>query len=328
MFVKVEKTTVKAPSSSPGALRSQDGRGRRHRQSFVEPPELIAFISHLLSDRRSRQTARQYRAVVRRFLLWVRKAPRAVTVEDLEGYKTYLSLERQLAVNTLYNSVKGIQAFYRFLEMDVAKELRPPRRRQTLPKYLSEHQVREIFETSARLSLESITEAKRVQWLRNHTILVVLAYTGLRVSELCAMNVEDVDFREGTIRVQGKGDKQRLVVFESQTRQALQAYLPVRILPDAAPNAIFASQKRIRLSPLTVERIVAACGRKAGLLVQITPHTLRHTMATTLLKNGADIRIIQQLLGHSSIATTQIYTHVDRGHLKGAYDDARPRYGR
>jgi integrase/recombinase XerD len=204
--------------------------------------------------------------------------------------------------------------------MEIAKNLVPPKRSASLPKYLSEEEMARLFE-AARSDI--------VNGIRDYAILAVLGYTGLRVSELCYLNVEDIDFKEKTIKVRsGKGDKDRLVIFEDKTENALKEHLTYknRHICKDDPAAIFASAVKGRMIPRTVEEIVKKYAKLAGINKQVTPHVLRHTMATTLLKHGADIRIIQQLLGHASIATTQIYTHVDEEMLKRAYNKSKPEY--
>ncbi len=139
------------------------------------------------------------------------------------------------------------------------------------------------------------------------------------------MNCEDIDLIERTIHVySGKGDKDRIVIFEEQTSVCLRRWLEQREIVDH--DALFLNRYNGRLSSRSIERLVQKYAAKANIRKRVTPHILRHTLATTLLRRGADIRIIQQLLGHASVATTQIYTHVDDKMLKGAYDKAAPEY--
>jgi integrase/recombinase XerD len=124
----------------------------------------------------------------------------------------------------------------------------------------------------------------------------------------------------------GKGDKDRIVVLEESTASALRNYLSERYKRNTKTNRVFISQKNTPISPLSVERIVKKYARKAGIVKKVTPHVLRHTLATTLLNNGADIRFIQTILGHASLNTTQIYTHVDNENLKKIYEKTKPSY--
>jgi len=243
-----------------------------------------------------------------------------VKTEDLERYKAYLAVEKEAAKTTIYINIKSLQAFFEFLRLDIAKDVKPPKRPGSLPKYLNEEEVWKLFEAVA---------ADQFNGKRDLAILSVLAYTGLRVSELTHLDVEDLDFNEKTIRVRaGKGDKDRIVIFEENTEKAIRTHLkdPDRQISKDEPGALFVSSKKTRIGPLRIERLIKHYAEKAGIEKNVTPHVLRHTMATALLKRGADIRIIQQLLGHSSIATTQIYTHVDQHMLRTVYSKSKPKY--
>ena len=280
-------------------------------ETFRVPKELHDFKEQLMVDKKSKYTVKEYGILVELLLRWVKKAPRSVTPADLELYKRYLSLDRKSAKTTLYLSIKAIQAFYRYLEMDVAKNLKPPKRGEPIPKYLSEGEMAALLKVAAEDS-------------RDNAMILTLGYTGVRVGELCALNVEDVDFSEGVITVKyGKGDKQRIVLIEEKTISALRKYLDRR---KAVEGALFLSSRRNRIKPCAVQRLVRKYAKRAGIIKKVTPHVLRHTFATTLLRRGADIRIIQQILGHASVATTQIYTHVDDRMLRDAYKKAKPEY--
>jgi len=280
-------------------------------ETFRVPKELYDFKEQLTVDKKSKYTVKEYGILVELLLRWVKKAPRSVTPADLELYKRYLSLDRKNAKTTLYLSIKAIQAFYRYLEMDVAKNLKPPKRGEPIPKYLSEAEMAELLKSCEEDS-------------RDFAMVLTLGYTGMRVGELCGLNVEDVDFSDGVITVKyGKGDKQRIVLIEEKTGTALRKYLDKR---KAVEGPLFLSSRRNRIKPRAVQRIVCKYAKKAGIIKKVTPHVLRHTFATTLLRRGADIRIIQQLLGHASVATTQIYTHVDDRMLRDAYKKAKPQY--
>jgi integrase/recombinase XerD len=273
--------------------------------------ELLAFKEHLQTDKKSQYTVRQYRIIAGLFLDWIKKKPGDVTAEDLEIYKRYLSLDKKYAKTSLYLSIKALQAFFRFLEMDVAEDLKPPKRGEPIPRYLSEGEMATLLKAAAEDD-------------RNEAIILTLGYTGLRLGELCALNVEDVDFADDVITVKsGKGDKGRIVLMEERTKESLGQYLQAR---RATAGPLFVSTKGRRINYKAVERLIDKYSKKAGIIKRVTPHVLRHTLATSLLRRGADIRIIQQLLGHASVATTQIYTHVDDRALKDAYKRAKPQY--
>jgi integrase/recombinase XerD len=282
--------------------------------------ELKDFEIHMLTNKRSPRTIKTYLGQVALMLQWINKPVREITSEDLEKYKTYMSIEKEYSKASMYIHIKAIQAFFLFLEMNIAEKMVPPKRSASLPKYLSEEEMARLFEAA---------QNDEVNGIRDYAILTVLGFTGLRLSELCNLNIEDIDFSEKTIKVRsGKGDKDRVVIFEEKTEEALKKHLTYkdRHFSKDEPSALFVSAKKERIASNSVEALVTKYAKIAGINKIVTPHVLRHTMATTLLKHGADIRIIQQLLGHSSIATTQIYTHVDEGMLKKAYDKSKPEY--
>ena len=270
-----------------------------------------SFREHLLADKKSRYTVKQYCLLIRAFLGWIKKEPQQITPEDLEMYKRYLSIERRYSKNSLYLSTMVIHAFFKFLESHTADKMKAPRRGQPMPKYISDDEMRALIEAASENS-EILA------------IILTLGYSGLRVGELCALDVDDVDFSDGIINVRsGKGDKGRIALIEDKTVNALKSHLDAR---KAASGPLFLSTHRQRMNERTVQRIIKKYAKKAGITKKVTPHVLRHTFATTLLKQGADIRIIQQLLGHASVATTQIYTHLDDRALRDAYKRAKPNY--
>jgi integrase/recombinase XerC len=157
---------------------------------------------------------------------------------------------------------------------------------------------------------------------RDRAILELLYASGVRVAELAGLAVEDVDLREGSVRVLGKGRKERVVPIGRKAIEALQAYLGSR---EESRGPLFRNRRGGRLTVRSLHRIVRARGRAAGLVARVTPHTLRHTFATHLLDAGADLRLIQELLGHARLTTTQRYTHVSAERLARVYDAAHPR---
>lgn len=271
------------------------------------------FSEHLTGDKRSKYTVKQYSHFLFHFLKFVDKNLEKITAEDIERFKQYLAIEKQYAKNSIYIAIKSIQAFLKFKGIEIAG-ISAPKRSQQLPKYLNEEEAHDLIE-SAKGNL------------RDYAILRTLAYTGLRVGELCNLEIEDIDFSEGVIHVRsGKGDKDRIVVLEEGTATALKNYLALRYKMGVKTQKVFISRKNLPISPLSVERIVKKYSKQAGILKKVTPHTLRHTLATTLLNHGADIRFIQTLLGHASVSTTQIYTHLDNENLKKMYQKTKPTY--
>lgn len=269
------------------------------------------FQRYLEGDKRSPGTVKRYTLIVRRMLNEINKDPEKITAEDLEQYKQYLAIQKEYSKNSLYTTIKGIQAFFKYLKKDAAADLKPPKRPSQDPKYLTEAEAHALIEASKENA-------------RDYALILVLGYSGLRVGELCSLTIDDIDLSEKVIHVHsGKGDKDRIVVIEEKTIEALKCYITTR---RATTNKLFVSDRHIGISPRTVEYLVKRYAQKAGLTKKVTPHVLRHTLATTLLRRGADIRFIQKILGHSSVATTQVYTHVDDEALKKTYDRAKPEY--
>jgi integrase/recombinase XerC len=160
--------------------------------------------------------------------------------------------------------------------------------------------------------------------VRDRAILELLYSSGIRVSELSSLDIEDLNRREGMIKVRGKGKKERIVPVGSVALDALKSYLIERMLLRKKQKALFLNKSGSRLTDRSVRRIVVKYAREFGIHGKIGPHTLRHTFATHLLHEGADLRVIQELLGHSSLSTTQKYTHLDIRHLMDVYDSAHP----
>ncbi len=273
--------------------------------------EIMEYRRYLEGERRSENTIAEYIYFVEDMFRHIKKRAEDITIQDLKRYKLYLSTRKRYSKNSLYLAIQAIRAYFKYKGLNTAKELSAPRRPKQMPKYLTEDEVRKLL---------SATRDNP----RDYAILSFLAYSGLRVSELCNLKLEDVDFQERVVRVRsGKGDKDRIVVISPRAVEALQEYINTR---DDSLEYLFASRKSERISRVHVFRIVRKYAKKAGIKKDVTPHVLRHTLATTLLKRGVDIRYIQQFLGHSSVATTQIYTHVNDEMLKSVYDKVLQEY--
>lgn len=276
---------------------------------------LNSYRAYLLAEKKSPQTVKQYVFVARSFLAYVSKPIENICLEDVERYKIHLVIEKNYSRNSLYLATKALKSFLRYIKKDFAGEISSPKRSRKLPVYLAEDEVKSLL-------------LKSKENTRDFAIISLLAYTGIRVSELCNLNIDDIDFFEGLIRIRsGKGDKDRVVVIGEEVLLSLRDYMKVRKPVKGGDSAaLFTSNRGRRITPRQVERIIKKYAREAGINKNVTPHVLRHTFATTMLKNGADIRFIQTLLGHSSISTTEIYTHINRRTLKDAYFKFKPNY--
>ena len=253
-------------------------------------------------------------------------APDEITTLDLRGYVASLS-EMDYAKSTIARRLASLRSFFRFgqreelVDSNPAKPLRSPRRGRPLPHFLSSDDLGTLLE--APPSNENLG-------LRDRAILETLYSAGLRVSELVGLSDADVDFEAGIVRVRGKGRRERLAPIGSFAVKALHRWLKVRELAGGKPSPdapVFVNRFGKRITTRSVGRMLEKYLKETGLDHRTSPHTLRHSFATHLLDRGADIRSVQELLGHKSLVTTQIYTHVSTAGLREVYERAHPRAG-
>ncbi|MDI6732141.1 MAG: tyrosine recombinase, partial [Candidatus Margulisbacteria bacterium] len=221
--------------------------------------------------------------------------------------------------------LSAARSFFRFLAREKLIDQNPfenlltPKLPRKLPNFLYPEEMKRLLEAP---------DLKDPLGQRDQAILEVIYGTGLRVAEIVKLNLSDVDFDEGEIRILGKGSKERIVLFGSQAKQSMQNYLkscrPI-ILGSQKSAAFFINRRGIRTTPRLIERLILHYAKKAGITKKVTPHTLRHSFATHLLEGGADLRMVQELLGHTSLSTTQVYTHITKERLKEVYDASHPR---
>lgn len=274
---------------------------------------LKKFQSVMINERKSHNTIKEYLFIVSKFLEFAEKPADRIGMEDIERFKSHMVLDKNYSKSSQYLAIKALKHFFRSMSLDPPPNLTVPRRPMKMPNYLSEKETRGMLEAA------SIDPANRV-------IVLLLAHTGMRVSELCNLKTEDVDLDSSIIRIRsGKGDKDRIVLIPAEVSEELRPYYLERLTDRKCPYFL-RSRRGSRFDTSTVERRIRQIASQAGIVRRITPHVLRHTFATTILRNGGDIRFIQQLLGHASVATTQIYTHVDDESLKALYSKFRPRY--
>jgi len=251
--------------------------------------------------------------------------PSDVTPLDLRGYISALH-DAGYARSTISRRLASLRSFYRYAqreglaEHNPAKPLRNPRRQRQLPHFLSTDEIARLL--AAPNTQESLG-------LRDRAILETTYSAGLRVSELVGMNDDDLDFPAGLTRIRGKGRVERLAPLGSFAVRALQRWLKKRSLAvdqrgdEGTP--VFVNRFGRRLSSRSVSRMLEKYLKVTGLDTRTTPHTLRHSFATHLVDRGADIRSVQELLGHKSLITTQIYTHLSTANLRATYEKAHPR---
>ena len=294
----------------------------------IDIPRVVTdFSTHLILDRGlSRNTAEAYLDDVGKLLSFLKDEGtplRDATRDTLSAFAGALH-DLGIAPTTHARIIAGVRAFFRFLiaegylDEDPSVMLVKPRVDHTLPTVLT---VEEIDSMIAAISLDSPLG------LRNTAIMETLYGCGLRVSELCDLQMSDVYLDEGYIVVTGKGSKQRIVPMSPVAADRIRQYLTER--PEPKPgcgNILFLNRLGARLTRVMIFYIVKSLAEASGIKRNISPHTLRHSFATHLLEGGANLRAIQQMLGHESIATTEIYLHVDRSRLRAEILNHHPRY--
>jgi integrase/recombinase XerC len=286
-------------------------------------PAVAAFLRYLVAERAaSAHTVRGYRADLVDCAGFVeRRALGSLADADARVVRGYLAdlHARGLARTSIARRLATLRSFFRFLarrgrvKANPAREVRTPRLPGRLPAHLPIDQSEALFRQRF---------ADDEPGRRDRAILEVLYASGVRVAELSGLDLEDVDLREGSVRVLGKGRKERVVPLGTKAVEALRAYLGAR---EGGRGPVYRNARGGRLTVRSLHRIVRARARAAGLAGRVTPHTLRHTFATHLLDAGADLRLIQELLGHARLTTTQRYTHVSADRLAKVYDAAHPR---
>ncbi|MBS1723492.1 MAG: tyrosine recombinase XerC [Armatimonadetes bacterium] len=222
---------------------------------------------------------------------------------------------------TRARKLSSLRSFARYLrtigrlEGDPTEALEAPFRRRPLPKTLSQHQAEELLDQAP----ESRTP------LRDRALLELAYSAGLRASELVGLDMIDVDLEEQTVKVMGKGNKERISLFGGACRTAVLEYVRQERTPPKSGDPLFTNDKGLRLSTRTLQNVIKRWALRVGLPPSVSPHTLRHSFATHLLDGGADLKTVQQLLGHENLATTQIYTHVSIERLREAVGKAHPK---
>ncbi len=292
------------------------------------------FTSHLAAERRaSRHTVLAYGGDLRALMAFARaRTPRpALEVIDKLLLRSWLAeLARAVTPTTLSRKLASVRAFFGWLERETlvsknpASMLSSPKLRRKLPRFVAASAAAEIMDAPASAAVSEVERA------RDTALLEVLYGSGLRVSELVGLDLTHVSLEEASLRVLGKGNKERIVPLGSVAKGAVERYLTRR--PELRhprtgsqdERALFLSKKGVRLGVRRVQTLVQRYGALGAGRGDLHPHALRHSCATHLLEGGADLRAIQELLGHSSLSTTQRYTHVSLDQLMSVYDRAHP----
>jgi integrase/recombinase XerC len=279
------------------------------------------FLRYLAAERgASGHTIRSYRKDLDTFFEYIPPGAREIEMPDVRGFVA-AQINCGMKKSTVGRRLATVKSFFRFLQREgyiktnPARLVSTPKMPKLLPKFLTVDDTFALIEKPEGIGFAPA---------RDRAILELLYSSGLRVGELSGLNSDDLNIREGFVKVRGKGRKERIVPMGKKAVEALKAYMIERVLLKKKDRALFLNRSGTRLTDRGVRRIVVKYARAVLLDSRIGPHTLRHTFATHLLQGGADLRVIQELLGHSSLSTTQKYTHLDITHLMDVYDKAHP----
>ena len=290
------------------------------------------YLAHIEHNRNfSQQTLRAYRNDLHQYLAFLH-AEGCGSFGDVNRLllRKFLAFQKKQAYSktTIARKFVSIRSFYKFLcregvlEFNPVEGIRTPKQSKTLPEFMSVTDVEKLLNTP---------DSNMTSGARDTAIMEVLYSTGMRVSELAGLDVSDVDFTDGVVKVKGKGKKERLLPIGSHALNAVQMYIDKRnadaLVRIASRNtrALFLNNRGGRLTERSVARMLEKYAKMAGMSAGISPHTFRHSFATHLLDRGADLRSVQELLGHANLSTTQIYTHITTERLRQVYNKAHPR---
>lgn len=291
--------------------------------------ELRLFLDYLSVERGlSGNTLSAYGRDLKRYIAYLKKLKVGsfdVVTRDTVTRFLLAEKDRKLNPASIARERVAIRVLHRFLAQegrvreDVTSALEPPRLWKRLPDYLSVHEVEALLKAP---------NTRKPQGLRDRACLEMMYATGMRASEVASLKTAHVNLEQGVVRVSGKGDKERMVPVGGEACRWLKRYITdarAQWTKGRSEDALFVSRLGYKLSRQSVWEIITRCAKNAGVRKKIYPHILRHSFATHLLENGADLRVVQELLGHSDIATTQIYTHVEKSRLKSVHARFHPR---
>jgi integrase/recombinase XerD len=288
-------------------------------------PEMIEdYLIELEIRNYSRNTIRTYKSIITNFHNFLLSeddlSDERRVLRAFKKYIQYLKRKKNVSQNYIYLVTVVIKKFFEFGGIDILKEVKTPKRTKSLPKSLNESEVKDLINALDQYETVDPSTNSTILNLRNKVILALLYSSGLRVSEMVSLKIDDVDLKDRTIRIRGKGEKDRIVLFDDGTKALIEDYLKKR---ENDSDILFVNRFGNPLTPRYIQMMIKEYAKVAGIKKKVTPHILRHSFATHLLKNGVDIRAIQQLLGHSNLSTTQIYTSVDMQTLRNVYDRAK-----
>lgn len=266
-------------------------------QSFVTDLSLMGY---------SENTVKAYTLTVTRTFSYLKKDYTKITTQDLKTFLVHLQREKGCSLKTIRRHVNALRSFFRIFEMDIADKIRLPKVEKSLPTFLNFAEIKDLLQC--------------IKNERDLAIIRLLYASGIRVSEMVNLNRDSIE--KNTIMVRsGKGKKDRVVIIDKGTANLIKFYISKR---KDKNTALFVNQRGKRITDRYIQILVKKYAKKAGIKKKVTPHTLRHTFATHLLQNKANIMVIKDLLGHASLSTTQIYTHVTDDFKKEVYVNAHP----
>lgn len=293
--------------------------------------DLENFRTYILVEKNfSKHTAKAYCSDILDFLLWIGDTDVGeVTLAKVREYLHFIQ-KFNYKKNTIARKIASLRTFYKFLyrekrsDSNPAMSLNAPKRAKSLPKFLTPFEVEQILNN---INIETPAG------FRNKAILELLWATGMRVSELSGLNIEDLNLEENEIRVFGKGAKERIILVTDRAKSFLERYIKTArpiiakgyTVSENEDSPVFINSTGFRLQTQSIRKAINEVVDKIQLPKHVTPHVFRHSFATHLIENGADLRVVQELLGHASISNTQIYTHISSQHLKEVYNEAHPR---
>ncbi len=294
--------------------------------------DLEDFKSYIIVEKNfSKHTAKAYCSDILSFLVWMdEQSCEDVNFSKIRDYLHFIQ-KFNYKKTTIARKIASIRTFYKFLyrerkiDSNPAMNLNTPKRPKSLPKFLTPDEVEKILNN---------TKIETPSGYRNRAILELLWATGMRVSELSGLNFGDLNLENNEIRVFGKGAKERIILVTDRAKSYLERYIETAraLIPKGFPvgepnedSPVFINNTGYRLQTRTIRNVINEIVEKINLPKHVTPHVFRHSFATHLIENGADLRVVQELLGHASISNTQIYTHISTQHLKDVYNEAHPR---
>lgn len=291
--------------------------------------QLLDFIQFMIVEKGlSVNTVQSYERDLKAYIAYIEQVEQVSSVCEVKRahiIQFFAHLKTQgKSAKTIARHTSSIRSFHHFLmrerrcDQDPTEHLETPKSEKTLPKVLNIEEVEQLLQAA---------DLSKASGYRDRAMIEVLYATGMRVSELIGLNTDDVNLEMGFIRCIGKGNKERIIPIGKVASQILETYIRQsrNQLKNAATNALFLNQQGKRLTRQGFWKILKALAVKAKIEKELTPHTLRHSFATHLIENGADLRAVQEMLGHADISTTQIYTHVSTKRIREVYSQFHPR---